>query len=175
MTAALIILISLLAVGALVYLLDNKKIRTPEGASKSSAAESSDPKSREIPHSSDKSDRSDPSDHSDPSDPSDLPGRPGDDSGICCGMHITCEKDSLSTAAATEILYYDDEELDIYATRSGNDYTEAETEQFRDILLTLLPADIAGWARSLQLRHIPLPPAVTDELLLIVTEARAAK
>lgn len=91
---------------------------------------------------------------------------------VCCGMHITCEKDSLSTAASTEIIYYDDEELDTYANRSGEDYTQEETEQFRDILLTLLPEDIAGWARSLQLRHIPLPPEVSDELLLIVREAR---
>lgn len=96
------------------------------------------------------------------------------DSG-CCGLHITCEKDSLSTAASTEIIYYDDEELDVYATRSGADYTAEETEQFRDILLTLLPDDIAGWARSLQLRHIPLPPDVSDELLLIVSEARASR
>ncbi|MBD5235626.1 MAG: phospholipase [Barnesiella sp.] len=95
------------------------------------------------------------------------------DSG-CCGMHLTCEKDSLSTAVSTEIEYYDDEELDIYANRSGEDYTGEETEQFRDILLTLIPSDIAGWARSLQLRHIPLPPEVSDELLLIVREAREA-
>jgi len=99
----------------------------------------------------------------------------GDSDGVCCGMHITCEKDSLSTAASTEIIYYDDEELDVYASRPGDDYTEEETEQFRDILLTLLPDDIAGWARSLQLRHIPLPPEVSDELMLIVSEARAAK
>lgn len=91
---------------------------------------------------------------------------------VCCGMHITCEKDSLSTAASTEIIYYEDEELDAYANRSGEDYTQEETEQFRDILLTILPEDIAGWARSLQLRHIPLPPEVSDELLLIVREAR---
>lgn len=91
---------------------------------------------------------------------------------VCCGMHITCEKDSLSTAASTEIIYYEDEELDAYANRSGEDYTQEEIEQFRDILLTLLPEDIAGWARSLQLRHIPLPPEVSDELLLIVREAR---
>lgn len=94
------------------------------------------------------------------------------DNEVCCGMHITCEKDSLSTAASTEIIYYEDEELDAYANRSGEDYTQEETEQFRDILLTLLPEDIAGWARSLQLRHIPLPPEVSDELLLIVREAR---
>ena len=94
------------------------------------------------------------------------------DNEVCCGMHITCEKDSLSTAASTEIIYYEAEELDAYANRSGEDYTQEETEQFRDILLTLLPEDIAGWARSLQLRHIPLPPEVSDELLLIVREAR---
>ena len=97
----------------------------------------------------------------------------GDDS-ACCGMHVTCEKDSLSTAAATEIVYYDDEELDDYAGRPADSYNMEETEQFRDILLTLLPEDIAGWARSLQLRNIALPPEVSDELMLIVREAREA-
>lgn len=90
----------------------------------------------------------------------------------CCGMHLTCEKDSLSTAVSDEIIYYDDEELDSFIGRSPESYTEDETEQFRDILLTLLPEDIAGWGRSLQLRHIDLPPAVKDELLMIVAEAR---
>lgn len=93
----------------------------------------------------------------------------------CCGMHITCEKDSLSTAASTEIVYYDDEELDSYAGRPADSYSDAETEQFRDILLTLLPDDIAGWARSLQLRNIEMPESVRQELLLIVSEARMAK
>ena len=99
-----------------------------------------------------------------------------DDSGdgVCCGMHITCEKDSLSTAVSTEIVYYDDEELDDYAGRPADSYNMEETEQFRDILLTLLPEDIAGWARSLQLRNIALPPEVSDELMLIVREAREA-
>ncbi len=93
----------------------------------------------------------------------------------CCGMHISCEKDSLSTAASTEIVYYDDDELDIYAGRPADSYTDVETEQFRDILLTLLPDDIAGWARSLQLRNIEMPESVRQELLLIVSEARMAK
>ena len=30
----------------------------------------------------------------------------------CCGMHETCEKDSLLAAVSKEIEYYDDEELD---------------------------------------------------------------
>ena len=40
------------------------------------------------------------------------------------------------------------------------------------MLLTLLPDDIAGWGRSIQLRGIELPSAVRDELLMIVAEAR---
>ena len=30
----------------------------------------------------------------------------------CCGMHITCEKDSLLAGVSADIVYYDDEELD---------------------------------------------------------------
>lgn len=97
------------------------------------------------------------------------------DDSECCGMHITCERDSLLTAVSPEIVYYDDEELDVYAGRGADDYTDEETEQFRDVLYTLLPDDIAGWGRSIQLRGITLPSVIKDELLLIVSEARAAR
>lgn len=91
----------------------------------------------------------------------------------CCGMHITCERDSLSTALSDgKIVYYDDEELDIFRDRQPDSYTADEIEMFREILLTMLPADIAGWARSLQLRRIEMPPEIRDELLMIVAEAR---
>lgn len=90
----------------------------------------------------------------------------------CCGMHITCERDSLLTAVSDTIEYYDDEELDSYKGRGPEEYTEAEIEQFRDVLLTLLPNDIAGWGRSIQLRGIELPQPVKEELLMIVAEAR---
>ena len=91
----------------------------------------------------------------------------------CCGMHITCEKDSLLASVSKEIVYYDDEELDAYAGRAADAYDDEEIEVFRDVLLTLLPHDIAGWARSLQLRGIELPSPVKEELLLIVSEARS--
>lgn len=93
----------------------------------------------------------------------------------CCGMHITCEKDSLLAAVSPKIEYYDDEELDRFAGRGAEDYTDAEIEEFRDILLTMRPDDIAGWARSLQLRGVTLPSEVRDELILIVSEARQAR
>lgn len=93
--------------------------------------------------------------------------------GACCGMHITCERDSLLAGISEKIEYFDDEELDAYAGRSSESYTPEEADEFRDVLLTLLPADIAPWARSLQLRGIELPADVREELLMIVAEARA--
>ncbi len=93
----------------------------------------------------------------------------------CCGMHITCERDSLLAAVSADIVYYDDEELDRHALKDPSLYTDEEVEEFRDILLTMMPDDIAGWARSLQLRHIELPAAVREELIMIVSEARAAR
>ncbi len=81
----------------------------------------------------------------------------------------------LLAAVSPEVEYYDDEELDRFRGRNAESYTESETEEFRDILLTLLPDDIAGWARSLQLRSIELPADVRDELLLIVGEERARR
>lgn len=90
----------------------------------------------------------------------------------CCGMHITCEKDSLLASVSPDVVYYDDEELDEYRGRAPEGYVDDEIEQFRDVLLTLLPDDIAGWARSLQLRGIEMPQLVREELLMIVAEQR---
>ncbi len=93
----------------------------------------------------------------------------------CCGMHITCEKDSLVAGMDTEIVYYDDEELDRYCGRADNEYDDGAIEEFREVLITLRPEEIAGWARSITMRGITLPSAVRDELLMIVAEARNAK
>jgi hypothetical protein len=95
-----------------------------------------------------------------------------DDTEECCGLHITCERDSLLASVSPEIVYYDDEELDRFVGRDAEDYTDEEIEEFRDVLLTLLPDDIAGWGRSIQQRKITLPTAIRQELLLIVAEAR---
>lgn len=91
---------------------------------------------------------------------------------VCCGMHITCERDSLLSAVSDKIEYFDDDELDRFQGTDADAYTPSQIEEFRDVLLTLLPDDIAPWARSLQLRGIELPAPVRDELLLIVAETR---
>lgn len=89
----------------------------------------------------------------------------------CCGLHLVCEKDSLSPMS-DDILYYDDEELDRFIGRSPDSYSAEEEEEFRDVLMTLRPEDVAGWARSVTQRHLELPPDVRDELLLLVNEQR---
>ena len=90
----------------------------------------------------------------------------------CCGQHEVCEKDSLLAAVSKQIEYYDDEELDRYRGKAADSYSEAETEEFRDILYSMRPEEAAGWARSLQLREIAVPDGLKDELFLIVGERR---
>lgn len=102
----------------------------------------------------------------------DPPAGNNDEEGACCGMHVTCERDSLLAAVSDKIEYFDDDELDRFAGRQADSYTAAEEDEFREVLLTLLPDDIAPWGRSLQLRGITLPQSVRDELLMIVAEAR---
>lgn len=92
-------------------------------------------------------------------------------SGICCGAHTVCEKTNLSPLTG-EIVYFDDEELDRFKGRAEDEYSTEEIEEFRDVLLTLLPQDVAGWSRSIQVRGITLPTEIRDELLMIVGELR---
>lgn len=96
----------------------------------------------------------------------------GTDETECCGMHLTCDKDSLVAGIDPETLYYDDEELDRYAGREPDAYLDDEKNEFREVMYTLRPDEIAPWARSITARGIKLPDEVRDELLMIVAEAR---
>ncbi len=90
----------------------------------------------------------------------------------CCGQHQICEKDSLLAAVSRKIEYYDDEELDRYAGLAADQYTDEQTDQFRDVFYTMRDVDVAGWVRSLQIRGIAMPDAIKDEVFLIVGERR---
>lgn len=155
MTVALIILGALVGVGLLLWLLHKPEEREATGTAEPPHNE---PSHDELPR------------DGVPSQPS-----PDDDSGECCGMHMTCEKDSLLAAVSEKPEYYEDEELDRFAGKGADAYAPEEIEEFRDVLLTLRPDEIAPWARSLQLRGITLPAEVREELLMIVAEARAAR
>ncbi len=155
MTVALIILGALVGVGLLLWLLHKPEEREATGTA-------------EPPH-------NEPSQDELPRDGVPSQPLPDDDSGECCGMHMTCEKDSLLAAVSEKPEYYEDEELDRFAGKGADAYAPEEIEEFRDVLLTLRPDEIAPWARSLQLRGITLPAEVREELLMIVAEARAAR
>ncbi len=87
----------------------------------------------------------------------------------CCGQHLVCEK-THAAAMTSEVVYYDDEELDRFSGRDADSYSVGEVEEFRDVMLTLLPGDVAGWAHSLDLRKIALPSELRDELLMLIAD-----
>lgn len=89
----------------------------------------------------------------------------------CCGEHLVCERETLLQTNA-EIIYYDDEELDVLAGVDPADYTPEQHEAIRAVFSTLQESDVPGWCRSLQLRNITLPPDIREEALLIVKERR---
>ena len=90
----------------------------------------------------------------------------------CCGRHAVCEKFADAALADTPV-YFDDEELDAYIDRDASEYTADEVEQFRDVLITLLPHDLAPWAHSLEMRRIALPEPLRDEFLLLLADSNS--
>jgi hypothetical protein len=96
---------------------------------------------------------------------------PHEETDECCGAHEVCEKDNPLNSKH-EIEYYDDEELDVFAGRSGDSYDEEEIRQFCDVFYTLKEYDVAGWLKSLRSRNIELPENLREEALLIVRERR---
>ena len=90
----------------------------------------------------------------------------------CCGLHETCEKDSLLAAVSRDIEYYEDEELDRFRGRSSDQYSDSEIDEFNEVLTTLRSEEVAGWIRSLQLRGVALPDELKDDVILLVGERR---
>ena len=94
--------------------------------------------------------------------------RKTENAAVCCGLHAICEKTGQINEPP---VYYDDEELDRFAGRAADGYSDEETEEFRDVLLTLLPSDAPGWSISLEKRHINLPVDLQPELELMLSES----
>lgn len=89
----------------------------------------------------------------------------------CCGSHAVCERDSL-LSQTDQIIYFDDEELDVLRGISCEEFSEAQMAMLENVFYTLREQDVAGWIRSIQLRNIDLPEDIRDQALLIVTERR---
>lgn len=85
------------------------------------------------------------------------------DDGVCCGKHTNCSKGYDNSN-----LYFDDEELDAFKGKAQEDYTDADIEEFRQILYTMKSEEIDTWVHCLQTRGIEIPQVVKEEILLIL-------
>ena len=94
------------------------------------------------------------------------------DCGSCDGTNTKCEQECMMEASLRDIEYFDDEELDQYAGRPSDSYSDEEAEQFREVLYTMRPDEAAPWSRSLTLRGIAPPDQIKDELLLLIGDTR---
>lgn len=90
------------------------------------------------------------------------------DCSTCDGSDDKCEQVCVMEAATKEIEYYDDEELDRFKGRRSDEYSDAEAEEFANVLYTMQPQEAKGWNRSLILREINVPNQIKDELITMI-------
>lgn len=83
--------------------------------------------------------------------------------GTCCGKHTTCAKGYDNSN-----LYFDDEELDRFKGVKPEDYTEADIEEFRQVLYTMREDEVENWAHCIETRGIELPVEIKEEILLML-------
>lgn len=89
----------------------------------------------------------------------------------CCGSHAVCERDTL-LSSTDDIVYFDDEELDILSGVAIEDFTDENFAMIEEVFFSLREQDVSGWVRSLQLRNIQLPSDLREQALLIIAERR---
>ena len=85
----------------------------------------------------------------------------------CNGDNEKCEQTCMMEAAVRDIEYFDDEELDVFKGRPSDSYSETEIDQFRDVVYTMRPEEVAAWCRSITLRGILLPDELKDEIIIL--------
>ena len=83
--------------------------------------------------------------------------------GTCCCKHTNCAKGYDNSN-----LYFDDEELDRFKGVKPEDYTEADIEEFRQVLYTMREDEVENWAHCIETRGIELPVEIKEEILLML-------
>lgn len=88
-----------------------------------------------------------------------------------CVLHDTCPSEQLLRGVCEDkIVYYDDEELDAFIGHDPSTYTEADEEQFRDVIYTLRREELMPWYQSISRRGIKLSDTLYRELLALASE-----
>lgn len=85
------------------------------------------------------------------------------ENGVCCGKHSNCEK-----GYDTVNLYFDDEELDRFKGMKPEEYSDADIEEFRQVLYTMREDEVENWAHCMETRGIELPVQIREEILLML-------
>ena len=88
----------------------------------------------------------------------------------CCGAHEVCEVEEM-LMNPTEIVYFEDEELDRFQGISPDRYDDTQIEEFRDVLYTLKGDEIKIWLLSIERRRVQLPVILRSEALMLIAEA----
>lgn len=96
----------------------------------------------------------------------------GSECATCSGENAKCEQDCMMEAAARDVEYYDDEELDRFCGRASDQYNDEEVEEFAEVLHTMRQEEVAGWCRSLTLRGIHLPDQLKDETVMLIDDMK---
>lgn len=86
-------------------------------------------------------------------------------SGCCGGTSCFNSKDKERPL----LVYFEDQELDRFRHRSGQDYTEEELAEWSHVLHTLSQDELGPWKRSITLRKLPIPIQIQDELEHLMT------
>lgn len=98
----------------------------------------------------------------------------GTDCSSCDGNNQKCEQECMMEASLKDIEYFEDEELDAYIGRPSEEYSDEEAEEFREVMMTMRPEEVASWNRSLILRGIHIPNQIRDELLILLEDNKGS-
>lgn len=102
--------------------------------------------------------------------------QPCTDGNAACGSCSTsygsdeCLSQKALRQAVEAPVYFDDEELDSFRGRDSESYSDAEIEQFADVLYTMRPDEVATWIASLGLRGINLPASLRSEAAMLMEQ-----
>ena len=88
----------------------------------------------------------------------------------CNGDDSRCEQECMLEAATKQVEYFDDEDLDRFAGKPSDSYSEEEVEEFREVLYTMRHDEAKAWNRSLILRQVNVPVQLKDELIMMMEE-----
>ena len=88
----------------------------------------------------------------------------------CNGDDSRCEQECMLEAATKQVEYFDDEDLDRFAGKPSDSYSEEEVEEFREVLYTMQREEAKAWNRSLILRQVNVPDQLKDELIMMMEE-----